>query len=610
MSSLRSTLNIVKIHQHFEKVAEKAREEQLAKEAEAAARMEKDVIEIEEELERALEKKRREKFKHTCYAKMVAGEIDDPEVGVAEEALVRNDIMDSVYRAADSDEERTEAPDYRQYGPSLHSLGIAQQPTSNATSSPAAPLPSQDLPDGSLDLTGIDEEEIDTYILTESESAMKERFWMKLNGEFVKEMEQRRKEREEEKEKEGPAKKKRKRAAPLTQTVASASAVEAMEKIIHEKRLSNKVNYDILKEITHTASGLEPLKQGGNNSQVIANVNELVATLALDNITMPDESNTSPSTHFTHENMSKQERDIIRRNKPLKDPSALRVALKIEPTNESSDSPPPEMKPIPLSRSTRRIRVGKIKPNIRHTAMLRLNASHSSATHCDPSSTTSNGLHEHSTNSSSDKISEVEQHITEVKVFSVQAHKDGESMLEELQRRSRWIFSVRSSVNPVESSGNLLRRRRILAKPLLRMNNHKVSNGKEEVVSDQPIDKAAGTEQVMTLQAPEVSEITDSNSQSHGTMLRRGRRSLIKPCLPSSSASRLDSASVQNDDTVKASTDEAQKVNECGSTSQTDLVRLKRGRRSLIKPCLPPSSSSTSISRNASAETSIDETHC
>lgn len=32
--------------------------------------------------------------------------IDDPEVGRAEETLVRNEIMDSVYRVADEGEER------------------------------------------------------------------------------------------------------------------------------------------------------------------------------------------------------------------------------------------------------------------------------------------------------------------------------------------------------------------------------------------------------------------------------------------------------------------------------------------------------------------------
>ncbi|KAE9419154.1 hypothetical protein Angca_008316, partial [Angiostrongylus cantonensis] len=313
----------------------KAREEQLAKEAEAAARMEKDVIPIEEELERALEKKRRERFKHTSYAKIVA---DDPEVGVAEEALLRDEVMDSVYRAADSDEEGRGTPDYRQYAPSLDSLGITQRPTSNNVPSLAtAPLPPQDLPDGSLDLTGIDDDEIDTYILTSSESAMKERFWMKLNGEYIKEMERRRKEREEDKTKDNDnaTKKKRRRVGPSAQNLTSGSAVEAMEKIIHEKRLSNKVNYDILKEITLTASGLEPVKQA-SNPQIIANVNNLVATLALDNTAVPVKSNISLGAPLTRENMSRSERDIVRKNKPLKNPAALRVALKIEPTTPVS----------------------------------------------------------------------------------------------------------------------------------------------------------------------------------------------------------------------------------------------------------------------------------
>uniref|UniRef100_A0A0K0DCQ4 B-related factor 1 n=1 Tax=Angiostrongylus cantonensis TaxID=6313 RepID=A0A0K0DCQ4_ANGCA len=136
----------------------KAREEQLAKEAEAAARMEKDVG--SEELERALEKKRRERFKHTSYAKIVAGEIG------------MNLFSFHALRMF-----RRGTPDYRQYAPSLDSLGITQRPTSNNVPS--------------LSIIGIDDDEIDTYILTSSESAMKERFWMKLNGEYIKEMERR-----------------------------------------------------------------------------------------------------------------------------------------------------------------------------------------------------------------------------------------------------------------------------------------------------------------------------------------------------------------------------------------------------------------------------------
>ena len=40
-----------------------------------------------------------------------------------------------------------------------------------------------------LDLTGIDEDEIDTYLLTDKEATMKTSMWMKLNGEFLQELE-------------------------------------------------------------------------------------------------------------------------------------------------------------------------------------------------------------------------------------------------------------------------------------------------------------------------------------------------------------------------------------------------------------------------------------
>ncbi|VDO48119.1 unnamed protein product [Haemonchus placei] len=325
----------------FQESRRKAREEQLEKEARMTAEMEREVIPIEKELERALEKKRREKFKNTRYAKLVAGDIDDPEVGVAEGNLVRNEIMDSVYRVADGEDERPKTPDYSKFAPTLHSLGITPlQPASvagrNDSADSATPLPSQDRPDGSLDLSGIDDDEIDTYILTAKESEVKERFWMRLNGEHLKEMERRRKEREaeEEKEKDNPSKRKRRRTSAPRQSLASSTAIEAMEKIIHEKKLSNKVNYDILKEIEQTATGLEPLGREPNTSQVIENVNDLVATLAMDKITKSENllGNATSPFPLTPDNMSRREKELARKNKPLKDPSALRNAFKMEPS--------------------------------------------------------------------------------------------------------------------------------------------------------------------------------------------------------------------------------------------------------------------------------------
>ncbi|WKX95643.1 hypothetical protein Q1695_012252 [Nippostrongylus brasiliensis] len=346
----------------FQESRRKAREEQLAKEAELAAQMERDVIPMEDELERALEKKRRERFRNTRYAKMVAGEIDDPEVGVAEGKLVQNEIMDSVFRAAD---EEPETPNYSMYAPSLVSLGITQPKTNIYATPPVYPiLPPHDRPDGSLDLTGIDDDEIDTYILTETESAMKERFWMKLNGEHMKEMERRRKEREEEEEKEkgNPSKKKRKRTAPSRQNMSASTAMEAMEKIIHEKKLSNKVNYEILKEIEHTASGIEPVGMEDNATKVIENVNNLVATLGMDKASLAEEASVPYSLNVTPENMTPRERELARRNKPLKDSAALRMAFKMEPTTSNGTEAPENDKPIALSRCTRFAR--SVRPNL------------------------------------------------------------------------------------------------------------------------------------------------------------------------------------------------------------------------------------------------------
>ncbi len=42
---------------------------------------------------------------------------------------------------------------------------------------------------GELDLAGIDDSELDSYIKTEDEAKMTSDMWMALNGEFMKELE-------------------------------------------------------------------------------------------------------------------------------------------------------------------------------------------------------------------------------------------------------------------------------------------------------------------------------------------------------------------------------------------------------------------------------------
>ena len=104
-----------------------------------------------------------------------------------------------------------------------------------------------------LDLTGIDEDEIDLYILTEKEVRWKTAMWLKVNKEYLEEQAVKAKREEEEREeliRQGidPDKKKKiyKKRCNLRQ---NGTALEAIEKLVQEKKISTKINYDALKNL-------------------------------------------------------------------------------------------------------------------------------------------------------------------------------------------------------------------------------------------------------------------------------------------------------------------------------------------------------------------------
>ncbi|KAL4238742.1 transcription factor TFIIIB subunit brf1 [Mactra antiquata] len=104
-----------------------------------------------------------------------------------------------------------------------------------------------------LDLTGIDDQEINKYILAEREVLLKTKIWMEENADYLKEMElkEEKKRKEEEEEAKKPPEKrkrtiKRKKRPPATE---AATAQEAIQKIMHEKKISCKINYDVLNDL-------------------------------------------------------------------------------------------------------------------------------------------------------------------------------------------------------------------------------------------------------------------------------------------------------------------------------------------------------------------------
>uniref|UniRef100_A0A665X5N3 Transcription factor IIIB 90 kDa subunit n=1 Tax=Echeneis naucrates TaxID=173247 RepID=A0A665X5N3_ECHNA len=108
---------------------------------------------------------------------------------------------------------------------------------------------------GELDLDGIDDQEIDKYILNEKEVQVKTELWMKENAEYLKE--QREKEERIRKEKEqGMYKEKvRKTKSKKREQIEASTASEAIEKMLEKKRISNKINYDVLRDLNRGGVG-------------------------------------------------------------------------------------------------------------------------------------------------------------------------------------------------------------------------------------------------------------------------------------------------------------------------------------------------------------------
>lgn len=121
---------------------------------------------------------------------------------------------------------------------------------------------------GDLDLEGLDDEELDAYIMTDAEVRLKTQFWTTTHAEYLKEMEEKeaRKAQEAEENANKPETKKRKRRKKAA--IQANTAGEAIEKMLQEKRISNKINYDVLKslnsvELGFPASEVPPQPPGG-----------------------------------------------------------------------------------------------------------------------------------------------------------------------------------------------------------------------------------------------------------------------------------------------------------------------------------------------------------
>uniref|UniRef100_A0A6V7JZB6 B-related factor 1 n=1 Tax=Bracon brevicornis TaxID=1563983 RepID=A0A6V7JZB6_9HYME len=103
---------------------------------------------------------------------------------------------------------------------------------------------------GEIDLTDLDDEEIDSYIMSEKEANMKCTLWNKVNQTYLEQQKEKEEKRLKEIEEGKPEKKKRKVNPKKKQSGPAANtASEAIEKMLQEKRISSKINYEVLKSL-------------------------------------------------------------------------------------------------------------------------------------------------------------------------------------------------------------------------------------------------------------------------------------------------------------------------------------------------------------------------
>ncbi|KAK2582448.1 hypothetical protein KPH14_004757 [Odynerus spinipes] len=112
-----------------------------------------------------------------------------------------------------------------------------------------------------IDIGDIDDNELDDYIMSEKEAQYKDVLWKKVNAKYLTEQQEKEERRKKEKE-EGKPEKKRRRTTRRNKNQGPAnSAGEAIEKMLQEKRISSKINYEVLKSLNVTGSSNQQQKE-------------------------------------------------------------------------------------------------------------------------------------------------------------------------------------------------------------------------------------------------------------------------------------------------------------------------------------------------------------
>uniref|UniRef100_A0A3B4WFV6 B-related factor 1 n=1 Tax=Seriola lalandi dorsalis TaxID=1841481 RepID=A0A3B4WFV6_SERLL len=158
------------------------------------------------------------------------------------------------------------------------------------------------------------------YILNDKEVQVKTELWMKQNEEYLKE--QREKEERIQKEKEqGVYREKKKKKCKKKEQIEALTAGEAIEKMLEKKKISSKINYDVLRDLNSRGMG-----SGGGSSPSRASSDP------------PDPNNTSTRKRLNR----RRRRKTSEANQDLVENS---VTMTTQTLSEATAEPPPDPEP-------------------------------------------------------------------------------------------------------------------------------------------------------------------------------------------------------------------------------------------------------------------------
>ncbi|XP_065352606.1 transcription factor IIIB 90 kDa subunit [Cloeon dipterum] len=133
-------------------------------------------------------------------------------------------------------------------GPTLEMMGLGARPAE--PQEPEAPKAPES---GELEYDDLDDDELDFYILSDEERIIKYKQWMAENEDYVKAQEEKEDQERRDRLEGKPEKKKRKAPRKKNASAPCNTAGEAIEKMLKEKKLSQKINYDVLKQLRESA---------------------------------------------------------------------------------------------------------------------------------------------------------------------------------------------------------------------------------------------------------------------------------------------------------------------------------------------------------------------